>query len=284
MIRREDINRLAGADVLDRDGEKIGSVGQVYLDDSTGDPTWVAVRTGLFGGSESFAPLDQDTRLDGETLHVSVAKTAVQDAPRVEPESGHLSERSAAELYRYYYNMPSESRTTTGTMRGDKAANLRTTPARDRQDLQANRRTAAARDEDAHNLTRYEEQLRVDKEQVESGHIKLRKHVEIEEVGLTVPLERDEFRVVREPFTGTPDSEHRFADEEVEIVLHEERPVVTKETRPMETVGLVKESRIQQQPVKGTVRKERIDVDESWSEGAGARSRADADRRRFTGR
>jgi uncharacterized protein (TIGR02271 family) len=280
MIRKQDIKQLTGARVFDRDGQKIGSVGQVYLDDSTGDPAWVGVRTGLFGGNDNFIPLDKAARLDGETLYVSVAKTAVQDSPQVEAQSGHLSQQSVAELYRHY-NMSIDSRSTTGTVRGDRAANLGTMPSTGREETQADRRMAAARDEGVHdlNLTRYEEQIRVGKEQVESGHVKLRKHVITEEVGVTVPLEHEEIRIVREPFTGTPDSEHSFADDEVDVILHEERPVVHKESVPMETIGLAKETRTEQQSVRGTVRKERIDVVDSRSEDARATDRMEADRR-----
>ena len=47
----------SGGDVRTTSGDKIGSIGQIYVDESTGEPSWVTVRTGFFGMSESFVPL-----------------------------------------------------------------------------------------------------------------------------------------------------------------------------------------------------------------------------------
>ena len=49
MIGTDTISRVIGQDVYDESGEKIGSAAEVYLDDETGQPEWVTVRTGLFG-------------------------------------------------------------------------------------------------------------------------------------------------------------------------------------------------------------------------------------------
>ena len=57
MIDRHDVTTLSGATVRTSQGDKIGKVAQVYLDDQTGQPEWVTVRTGLFGTKESFVPL-----------------------------------------------------------------------------------------------------------------------------------------------------------------------------------------------------------------------------------
>ncbi|MFP5366935.1 MAG: PRC-barrel domain-containing protein, partial [Actinomycetes bacterium] len=56
MLNRENIENLLtkGGNVVGSDGEKIGSIGQLYADDDTGEPTWVTVKTGLFGTSQSF--------------------------------------------------------------------------------------------------------------------------------------------------------------------------------------------------------------------------------------
>ena len=54
MISDQNISRLLGADVIDADGDKIGSIGQIYVDPATGQPNWATVKTGFFGMSESF--------------------------------------------------------------------------------------------------------------------------------------------------------------------------------------------------------------------------------------
>jgi len=59
-ITTDQLSRIAesNGNVVTTGGEKIGSIGQIYLDDSTNEPQWVTVKTGLFGSSESFVPLD----------------------------------------------------------------------------------------------------------------------------------------------------------------------------------------------------------------------------------
>ena len=85
----------------DPSGSKISSASGVYLDDTTGAPEWVTVRTGLFGTKESFIPL-RDAQLTPEGLVVQVTKDVVEDAPRVDADQ-HLSPaEEEEELYRYY--------------------------------------------------------------------------------------------------------------------------------------------------------------------------------------
>src|SRR3712207_6744795 len=100
MIGTEAISRVIGKDVYDQSGDKIGSASEVYLDDESGQPEWVTVRTGLFGTKESFVPL-RDADLTDEGLRVPVTKSQVKDAPRVDTD-GHLSPQEEQELYRYY--------------------------------------------------------------------------------------------------------------------------------------------------------------------------------------
>ena len=81
MIARQDFDRIEGATAYDNSGEKIGRVGQLYIDDETGEATWVTVSTGLFGLSESFAPL-QGAEFDGKDIRLKYDKETVKDAPR----------------------------------------------------------------------------------------------------------------------------------------------------------------------------------------------------------
>jgi hypothetical protein len=109
MLSTTDPGELIGETVYDRDHDKIGTINQVYLDSSDGRPTWASVRTGLFGLSETFVPLDDATENDDE-ITVAYEKDFVKDAPRIDPD-GDLDDAQQDELYRYY-----ESR------RGDAAA------------------------------------------------------------------------------------------------------------------------------------------------------------------
>ncbi|KNX38224.1 DUF2382 domain-containing protein [Luteipulveratus halotolerans] len=100
MITTDQVQTVRGGNALDSNGEKIGSIGEVYLDDRTGNPAWVTVNTGLFGTSESFIPL-QDASVEGKDVKVPYTKDKVKDAPRVDAEQ-HLDVEQEKELYRYY--------------------------------------------------------------------------------------------------------------------------------------------------------------------------------------
>lgn len=99
MIDQTNIDRLHDA-VVYAQGEKVGSVDQVFLDDNSGQPKWVTVSTGLFGMKTSFVPVD-DASFDGERLEVSTTKDIIKDAPRID-EDQHLSPAEERDLYAYY--------------------------------------------------------------------------------------------------------------------------------------------------------------------------------------
>ncbi|MFD3651932.1 PRC and DUF2382 domain-containing protein [Streptomyces sp. NPDC058620] len=95
-----DSAELDGLNVYDSEGEKVGSVGRVYVDDVTGKPDWITVKTGMFGMKESFVPLAGARRVASD-LHISHPKEKVKDAPRVDADA-HLSVSEEEELYRHY--------------------------------------------------------------------------------------------------------------------------------------------------------------------------------------
>ena len=100
MITIKDISGISKGHVLDSDGHKIGSVGQIFVDNTTGEPAWATVHTGLFGTKHSFVPLSEAT-VSGEDVRVPFDKAKIKDAPRVEAD-GELSAAEEEELYRHY--------------------------------------------------------------------------------------------------------------------------------------------------------------------------------------
>jgi uncharacterized protein (TIGR02271 family) len=105
--------------------------------------------------------------------------------------------------------------------------------------------------------------MRVGTETAETGRVRLRKYVVTEEQQVTVPVQHEEVHVTREPVS--PEEAQAAAgigEEEREVVLHEERPVVAKETVPVEKVGLSTETVQEERQISGTVRKEQVDVDD----------------------
>jgi uncharacterized protein (TIGR02271 family) len=252
VITQQDITTIIGSNAVDNDGDKLGKVGQVYLDDQTGHPEWATISTGLFGTQESFVPLT-DASVTGGTLQVPYEKAKVKDAPRVDAEQGHLSPDEESELYRYYGVGDTGRDTTTGTAGFDDTSR-RGTVGHD---------TSGPTTDDA--MTRSEEQLRVDTQQVEAGKARLRKFVVTENVTTTVPVSHEEVRIEREPITdanrGDALDGPAISEEEHEVVLHAERPVVDKEAVPVERVRLGTETVTEHETVTDSVRKEQIESD-----------------------
>lgn len=305
MINTNEIQNLlaGGGTVVGNDGEKIGKFGQVFLDDETGNPEWVTVRTGLFGMSESFIPLE-GASVQGDTVTVAYDKQMVKDAPRIDDENGHLSREDEEELYRYYNRSYQQMQDVDAHSRRETDAVLPSDPAgvseesvggvaeytdRDaRGDLFDRDTNAGLTDRDASrttddSLTRSEEQLRVGTENVESGRVRLRKYVVTENVTTTVPVSREEVRVEREPITDADATGAVIGDdlseEEVEVTLHEERPVVDKETVPVERVRLDKETVTDEEQVSEQVRKERIETEGADTNGTDTDTGKFGDRR-----
>ena len=93
---QEYIHRAA----VDPDGNRIGKVSKVYLNDHTGQPQWVLVETGLFGTRDSFAPI-HGSRMDGELVVLAVSKEQVKDAPNIDRDT-RISESEEDALRQYY--------------------------------------------------------------------------------------------------------------------------------------------------------------------------------------
>ncbi|SFW65374.1 DUF2382 domain-containing protein [Amycolatopsis australiensis] len=236
---------LIDSAVVDPAGNKLGKVGNVYLADATHQPEWITVKTGLFGTKESFVPLS-GAHTDKDGVHVQVDKEAVTDAPRIDAD-GHLSPEESAQLYRHY-GLPMPRTSPDGRMAG------RTGERSQRRDpaMGGGRGKPEA-------MTRSEERLNVGTEQVETGRVRLRKYVVTEEQQVTVPVRHEEVRIEREPIKdGRGGAE--IGEAEQDVVLHAEKPVVRKESVPVERARLRTETVTDEQTVSGKVRKEQFEV------------------------
>ncbi len=238
-----------GRTVLDREGEKIGKIDELYFDDDGGQPEWALVNTGLFGTKKTFVPI-KGASPTGEDLRVDVTKAQVKDAPSIDADE-ELSEAEERRLFEHY-GVPyttEGSTTATGTPQGGGGQ----VSGRGRDD--------AIGGDDA--MTRSEEELRVGTEKREAGRARLRKYVVTEQVQKTVPVRHEEVRVEREPITDANRDQAlsgaEITEDEHEVVLHEEEPVVEKRTVPKERVRLEKDTVVDEREVSEEVRKERIE-------------------------
>jgi len=318
MISRESVQTLLGGTAYSNDGDKIGSIGQVYLDNSSGEPAWVTVKTGLFGTNESFVPLQQ-AELTDDGVRVPYDKDRVKGAPNIETDR-ELSEQEEDQLYSYYglgtsghatgteyetggtYGTEAETQARTGLSEGEPVGyagfDAGTTPGsnptlRDSDyvgadDMGGTYATEAATTDTGYDtsgpttddaMTRSEERVRTGTERVEAGRARLRKYVTTEQQQVTVPVTREEVRVEREPITDANYDKAMdgpaLSEEEHEVTLTEERPVVTTEAVPVERVRLSKDQVQEEQTVNVDVRKEQIET-----EGGETRLTGDDDLRR----
>ncbi|KAF2775898.1 PRC and DUF2382 domain-containing protein [Streptomyces coelicoflavus] len=296
MITREEIANVLDQPVYDGDGNKIGDAKHVFFDDMTGRPEWVSVKTGMFGGAESFVPI-RDAAMVQDHLEVPYGKDQVKGAPSVDVDAGgHLSETEEHRLYDYYGinwdsvlseaertdDGPAAAGTgtagtagTAGAAGAAGAAGLAGTTgaagtAGGRTGREDAMRREGMRGDEA--MTRSEEQMRIGVERHESGRARLRKYVVTEEVQQTVPITHEEVRVVREPITDANRDEAlagpEISEAEHEVTLHAERAVVETETVPVERVRMTTEELTENETVRGQVRKERIEAEtESFTEG-----------------
>ncbi|MFM9448939.1 PRC and DUF2382 domain-containing protein [Streptomyces acidiscabies] len=283
---------LSGRNMYDTTGEKIGSVGRVYVDDHSGRPEWVTVKTGLFGMKESLVPL-AGARHAGEDIHVPYTKETVKDAPRLNTDE-HLDVSEEKQLYRHY-GMTStggigttagtdgtgRKTTTTGTAGTAGSPGGRSSAASSGMDRPTARPAAATDmgrplagvrgaasasgiDRHADELIRSEEQVHISTEEQEVGHARLRKVVVTENVTRTVPLSHEEVHVVREEITPAERAglrETRMGEAQTEVTLHAEQAVIRKESVPVERVRLETERVTEQREITTEVRKEQVEYD-----------------------
>ena len=231
----DDLQSAQGATVYSSDGEKIGSVEEIYVDDQTDQPEWIGLGTGLFGTKRALVPVEGASMREGGVL-VPYSKDQVKGSPDI--DSDEIDQDTEAQLYGHYGLGYSEERSDTGLPEGAPA------PAGEREGA----------------VTRHEEELRVGKRDVETGRARLRKWVETQPVSEDVELRRETARVTREPI-DRPAAAGEIGDEEIAVPLRAEEAVVEKETVAKERIGLEKDVEAERETVGGEVRKERVDVE-----------------------
>jgi uncharacterized protein (TIGR02271 family) len=227
---------VTGRTLVDRDGEKIGKVDEAYSYGDSGRPDWALVQSGLFGMKKTFVPLS-GAQPDGEDLRVPIEKAQMKDAPHIDPD-GQLTDAEERQLFEHYGTPHSASGSAS-----------------------AGRDTSGPTTDDA--MTRSEEEVRVGTRTVESGRVRLRKYVVTEQVTKTVPVSHEEVRIEREPITdenaGAANAGPEISEEEHDVVLHAEEPVVEKRTVAKERVRVGTETVTGEEQITEDVRRERIE-------------------------
>jgi uncharacterized protein (TIGR02271 family) len=232
LAAETDPSALAGLEVVDRRGERLGRVRQVYRDDA--GLGWVGVRGNLFGTEEVLVPLEGGV-LEDEVIAVPVDRSRFHTAPRRRPDAA-LDEDERETLRTYWEAQP-----------------VAPVPEAAAAAVQA--------ESEAGVMTASEERLHVETERVPRSRVRLQKVVVTEQRTLTVPVRREEYRLIREPIEDAePVVGASIGPDEQEVVLYEERVIVTTEVVPVERIRLVKEDVLESREVTGEVRRERVEL------------------------
>jgi len=242
QYQAEEIRSWIGHTAVDVNGDKVGTIEDVFEDEQGSGPEWFSISTGWFGLKRSFAPVRGATA-DGDQLVLPWTKDEIKQGPNFDPSDSFETDD---DLYGHY-----------GMQYGDYETEYRG--------------DAGGRD-DA--MTRSEEEVDVSKRTREAGRARLRKWVETENVHVTVPVRREVARMVTEPITDANVDRAldgpEITENEHDVVLHEEEINVDKTVVPKERVRLETDSVEDERVVDEEVRKERIAMENDRTD-AGAR-------------
>jgi uncharacterized protein (TIGR02271 family) len=245
----QELSPMRGKPVYTSDDEKVGDFEEIYHDEVTGQPEWIRVKSstlgGILGTKYFLVPLEGAEYQDGEdpAIRIPYSKEKVQDAP--DADDVWISEEEERRLYNYYGLPYSERHSETQLPDGEMG--------------EQHQHPVTPHGEAA--VSRHEEELQVGKREMEYGRVRLRKWVETEPVSEEVELHRETAFVERQP-VNRPASGAAIGEEEVEVPLHREEPVVSKETVEREQITLHSEEEIEEETVHGEVRREHVEVEE----------------------
>jgi uncharacterized protein (TIGR02271 family) len=240
-LTMEQITRLRGADVYSTDGDKVGVVDQVYVDKDTQHPEWLGIGTGFLRTQRALVPVQGAQIQNEDTVVVSYSKQQIKDSPTMGKTGSELSQGDEAKLYSHYGLKYSERRSDSGLPEGSPGQSSR-------------------RKKGQEAMTRHEEELKVGRRATETGRLRLHKWVETEPVEADVELRQEKATVRREP-VNRPASGADMGDQDIEVALRGEEPVVQKETVAKERVTAEKDVDTRREKVADTVRKERVEAE-----------------------
>jgi len=233
-----------GRDVCASDGDKIGSLEDLYYDEANGQPRWLGIGTGFFGTKHVLVPVEGSVVTD-DSIQVPFAKDYVKDSPDIDDDD--LSPETETSLYNYYFG-------TTGVTGYERATASSEGGMTGTQETSYDRQPGTGE-----SVVRSEEELRVGKREVEGGRVTLRKWVETQPVEAQVSLERERAFVQREDI-NQPASGAEIGEQQIDVTLRREEPVVQKDVVAKERITVSKDAETETQTVSDEVRREQVDL------------------------
>jgi sporulation protein YlmC with PRC-barrel domain len=95
------ISDIRGTDVYSADGEKIGSVKDIYYDETSGTPEWVGLGMGFLGMKHRVIPVEVLTT-QGDHLAIPFTKDKVANEPDFEGNDDYLTDEDEMKLVTYF--------------------------------------------------------------------------------------------------------------------------------------------------------------------------------------
>src|SRR5215204_1680117 len=280
----ETLQRYEGYTVYDRDGDKIGKVDDLFVDEND-QLEYIGVKMGLFGLQGTTLIPWEAVRVDeGEhRIEVSADKETVKNGPAFENDEditpdyeervySHYGLQQRAQTagsserggYEAYYGQETDEHsgevgpgmrmgdTETGEFRGH-----------GREQEGVNQPGDDLEDEDELRVQRVEEELRAGTREREAGALNVRKRVRTDREQISVPTRHEEVSVERVPVEGREASEAEIGEDEVTMPVAEEEVVTEKRPVVKEELRIRKDVVLDEEVVEEDVRKEEVEVEDA---------------------
>jgi len=273
--------RYSGYEVYDRDGEKIGKVDDLFVDEND-QPEYLGVKTGFLGSRSTLIPMEA-ARLDQKrrVFEVSQPKSRVKEGPAFNEDEQITPEHE--KRVREHYGLNDRKSSTDRGVYGNHYSDRGWTHDGHREGYERRHDTTAGStgrrrgsnlvDGDELRVQRAEEELRVGTREREAGEIRVRKRVRTDRERLRVPKRREEGHVERVPVEGWHAAEAEIGEDEFFVLVTEEEVVVEKRPVVKEEITVRKDVVEDEELVERDVRKEEIDIDDRTERGGGRRSK-----------
>ena len=263
-------DRFAGYEVYDHNGEKIGKVDDLFVDESD-QPEYIGVKMGFLGMSSTLIPWQMAT-VDEESgrIDVSVDKETAKGGPAFDDDR-EITPEYENEVYSYYglqAAQGSEDRGAYGDYYGDGHPGIAMGDTESGEfvehapeDEGTSEPGGDLDDEDELRVQRTEEELRAGTTEREAGAMNVRKRVRTDREQIEVPTRHEEVSVERVPVEGEA-SEAEIGDDEVSIPVTEEEVVVEKRPVAKEEIRIRKDVVEDTEVVEEDVRREEVDIED----------------------
>jgi uncharacterized protein (TIGR02271 family) len=267
--------RYSGYEVYDRDGEKIGKVDDLFVDEDD-QPEYIGVKTGLLGTRSTLVPMEA-LRVDQRrrVVEISQPKSVVKEGPAFNDDEEITPEYE--ERVRKHYGLNSRRGSAHRGAYGNYYADREWARDGHREGSEPRRETTAGStgrmrgsnlvDGDELRVQRAEEELRIGTREREAGEMRVRKRVRTDRERIRVPKRREEVRVERVPVEDRETAEAEIGEDEFFVPVTYEEVVVEKRPVVKEEIWVRKDEVEDEELVERDVRKEEVDIDDRTERG-----------------